>query len=94
MKMSTVSEATLSFKVIPIKIMVAYLRNSKKKKKEKKKKKHNINLPPQKTPDSKSVLEEQERVGRSTFLFQTMSQTQRIKQCGSLASSWLRWLSI
>ena len=31
----------------------------------------NISPPPQMTPDSKSVLEEQERVGRSTFLFLT-----------------------
>ena len=54
MKMSTVSEATLSFKVIPIKIMVADVRN-------RKRKTHNIHPPPQMTPDSKSVLEEQER---------------------------------
>ena len=43
---------------------------------KKKKKTHNIHLPPKMTPDSKSVLEKQERVGRSTFLFQTMSQRQ------------------
>ena len=47
-KMSAVPEATLSFKVIPIKIMVAELRN--------RKKKHNIH-PQQITPDSKSVFE-------------------------------------
>ena len=67
-KMSAVPEATLSFNVIPIKIMVADLRNRKKKKNP------NICPPPQMTPDSKSVLEKQERVGRSTFLFQKMSQ--------------------
>ena len=61
-KMSTVPEATLSFKVIPIKIMVAELRN-------RKKKKNNIHPPQQITPDSKSVLEKQDRVRRSTFLF-------------------------
>ena len=38
------------------------------------KKTHNIYPPPQMTPESKSVLEKQDRVGRSTFLFQTMSQ--------------------
>ena len=88
MKMSTVPEATLSFNVIPIKIMVADLRNRKKKKNP------NICLPPQMTPDSKSVLEEQERVGRSIFLFQMMSQRHRIKHCGFRAASWLRSLSI
>ena len=39
-----------------------------------KKKTQNIQQPPQMTPESKSVLEKQDRVGRSTFLFQTMSQ--------------------
>ena len=38
------------------------------------KKTHNIHPPPQMTPESKSVLEKQDRAGRSTFLFQTMSQ--------------------
>ena len=61
-KMSAVPEATLSFNVIPIKIMVADLRN-------RKKKTHNIHLPQQITPDSKPVLEKQDRVRRSTFLF-------------------------
>ena len=87
MKMSAVPESTLRFNVIPIKIMVADPRN-------RKKKTHNIHPPPQMTPDSKSVLEKQERAGRSTFLFQMMSQRHRIKQCGSRAPSWLRWLSI
>lgn len=50
-KMSTVPEATLGFNVIPIKIMVADLRN------RKKKKNHNIHPPPQMTPDSISVGE-------------------------------------
>ena len=59
-----------------------------------KKKTHNIHLPPQMTPDSKSVLEKQERAERSTFLFQMMSQRHRIKHCGSWAPNWLRWLSI
>ena len=72
MKMSAVPEATLSFNVIPIKIMVADVRN-------RKRKTHNIHPPPQMTPDSKSVLEKQERPGRSTFLFQMMSQRHRIK---------------
>ena len=70
-KMSAVPEATLSFNVIPIKIMVADLRN-------RKKKNHDIHLPPKMTPDSKSVLEEQAREGHGTFLFQTMSQRHRI----------------
>ena len=86
-KMSAVPEATLSFNVIPIKIMVADLRN-------RKKKTHNIQPPQQMTPDSKSVLEKHDRVGRSTFLFQKMSQRHRIKQCGSRAPGWLRRLSI
>ena len=86
-KMSAVPEATLSFNVIPIKIMVADLRN-------RKKKSHNIQPPQQMTPDSKSVLEKHDRVGRSTFLFQKMSQRHRIKQCGSRAPGWLRRLSI
>ena len=86
-KMSAVPEATLSFNVIPIKIMVADLRN-------RKKKPHNIHPPPQMTPESKSVLEKQDRVGRSTFLFQTMSQRHRIKQCGSRTPGWLCRLSI
>ena len=72
-KMSTVPEATLSFNVIRIKIMVADLRNRKKKKKN-----LNIHLPPQMTPERKSVLEKQDRVVHSTFLFQTMSQRHRI----------------
>ena len=59
-KMSTVLEATLSFNVISIKIMVAELRN--------RKKKHNIH-PQQITPASKSVFEKQDRVRRSTFRF-------------------------
>ena len=70
-KMSAVPEATLSFNVIPIKIMVTDLRN-------RKKKTHNIHPPPEMTPNSKSVLEKQDRAGRSTFLFQTMSQRHRI----------------
>ena len=86
-KMSAVREATLSFNVIPIKIIVADVRN-------RKRKAHNIHPPPQMTPDSKSVLEEQERVGRSTFLFQMITQRHRIKQCGSRAPGWLHQLSI
>ena len=86
-KMSAVPEATLSFNVIPIKIMVAGLRN-------RKKKIHNIHPPPQMTRDSKSVFEKQDRAGCSTFRFQMMSQRHRIKQCGFWAPSWLRWLSI
>ena len=70
-KMSAVLEATLSFSVIHIKIMVADLRN-------RKRKTRNIHPPPQMTPESKSVLEKQDRVGHSTFLFQTMSQRHRI----------------
>ena len=66
-KMSAVPEATLSFNVIPIKIMVADVRN-------RKKKNHNIQPQQQMTPDSKSVLEKHDRVGCSTFLFQKMSQ--------------------
>ena len=61
-KMSAVPEATLSFNVIPIKIMVADLRN-------RKKETHNIHPPPQITPDSQSVLDKQDRAGRNTFLF-------------------------
>ena len=87
-KMSAVPEATLGFNVIPIKIMVVDPRNRKKKKKQ------NIHPPPQMTPESKSVLEKQDRVGRSTFLFQTMSQRHRIKQCGSRTPGWLCRLSI
>ena len=71
MKMSAVPEATLSFNVIPIKIMVADLRN-------RKKITHNIHPPPQMTPDNKLVLEKQDRAGHGTFLFQTMSQRHRI----------------
>ena len=41
-----------------------------------KKKPNNIHPPPQMTLDSKSVLEKQDRAGRSTFLFQMMSQRQ------------------
>ena len=77
MKMSAVPEATLSFNVIPIKIMVADLRN------RKKKKTYNIHPPQQMTPNSESVLEKHDRVGCSTFLFQMISQRHRIKQCGS-----------
>ena len=40
----------------------------------KKKKNQNLHPPPQMTPESKSVLEKQDRAGHSTFLFQTMSQ--------------------
>ena len=61
-KMSAVPEATLGFNVIPIKIMVADLRN-------RKKKLHNIQPPQQMTPDSKSVLEKYDIVGPSTFYF-------------------------
>ena len=75
-KMSAVPEATLSFNVIPIKIMVADLRN-------RKKKNYNIHPPQQMTPNSESVLEKHDRVGCSTFLFQMISQRHRIKQCGS-----------
>ena len=70
-KMSAVPEATLSFNVIHIKIMVADLRN-------RKRKTHNIHPPPQMTPDNKLVLEKQDRAGHGTFLFQTMSQRHRI----------------
>ena len=78
MKMSAVPEATLNFNVIPVKScwQILYIG---------KKKNQNIHPPPQMTPESKSVLEKQDRVGRSTFLFQTMSQRHRIKQCGSRA---------
>ena len=62
MKMSAVPEATLSFNVIPIKIMVADVRN-------RKRKTHNIHPPPQMTLDNKLVLEKQDRVRCSTFLF-------------------------
>ena len=86
-KMCAVPVATLSFNVIPIKIMVADLRN-------RRKKTHNIQPPQQMTPDSKSVLEKHDRVDRSTFLFQMMSQRHRIKQCGFQAPTWLCWLSI
>ena len=89
MKLSAVPEATLSFNVIPIKIMVADLRNRKKKTKT-----YNIQPPQQMTLDSKSVLEKHDRVGCSTFLFQKMSQRHRIKQCGSRAPGWLRLISI
>ena len=61
-KLSAVPEATPSFNVIPIKIMVADLRN-------RKKETHNIHPPPQITPDSRSVLDKQDREGRNTFLF-------------------------
>lgn len=54
----------------------------------------NISPPPQMTPDSKSVLEKQDRAGRSTFLFQTMSQRHRIKQCCPRNPTWLWQLSI
>ena len=69
-KMSAVPEATLNFNVIPVKSwwQILYIG----------KKTHNIQQPPQMTPESKSVLEKQDRVGHSTFLFQTMSQRHRI----------------
>ena len=61
-KMSAVPEATLSFNVIPIKIMVADLRN---------RKKPPITSipPPTNAPNSKSVLEKHDIVGPSTFYF-------------------------
>ena len=61
-KMSAVPEATLIFNVIPIKIMVADLRN---------RKKPPITYipPPTNALNSKSVLEKYDIVGPSTFYF-------------------------
>ena len=87
-KMSAVPEATLSFMSFLSKSWWQILEIGKKNKT------HNIQPPQQMTPDSKSVLEKHDRVGRSTFLFQKMSQRHRIKQCGSRAPGWLRRLSI
>ena len=85
-KMCAVPEATLSFNVIPIKIMVADLRN--------RKKPPITSIPPNKCPDQQISIGEPERAGRSTFLFQMMSHRHRIKQCGSRTPGWLCRLSI